>query len=96
MLILSDNPSVCFLAFLPLHLPFFSTEISLRMVLMKRLWFSLFQPLYIFSELLKLLLLIVERLVAKLVARLSGFKSNPDISQKYKMGDISKGVANAF
>jgi hypothetical protein len=24
----------------------------------------------------------------------SSFSSNPDISQKYKIGDISKGVAN--
>jgi hypothetical protein len=39
--------------------------------------------------------------VAKLVAHLhacygSYLGSNPDISQKYKMGDISKGVANTL
>jgi hypothetical protein len=48
--------------------------------------------------------------VAKLVARLlatvilcrvlpyygNSLDSNPDVSQKYKMGDISKGVANTL
>jgi hypothetical protein len=37
--------------------------------------------------------------VAKLIARLrisSSLGSNPDISQKYAMGDISKGVANTL
>jgi hypothetical protein len=39
--------------------------------------------------------------VAKLVVRLlasvrSSLGSNPDISQKYKMGDINKGLANIF
>jgi hypothetical protein len=39
------------------------------------------------------------RWVAKLVARLlatEALVSNPDISQKYKMGDISKGVTNTL
>jgi hypothetical protein len=37
--------------------------------------------------------------VAKLVVRLlvtAGLCSNPDISQKFTMGDISKGVANTL
>jgi hypothetical protein len=37
--------------------------------------------------------------MAKLLARLRAAADlglNPDISQKYKMGDISKGVANAL
>jgi hypothetical protein len=36
------------------------------------------------------------RWVAKLVAHLLAKGSNPDISQKFKMGDISKGVANTL
>jgi hypothetical protein len=39
------------------------------------------------------------RWLAKLVARLlatATLRVNPDISQKYKMGDISKGVANTL
>ncbi len=35
------------------------------------------------------------RWVAQLVARLLATGSNPDITQKYKLDDISKGVANA-
>jgi hypothetical protein len=43
----------------------------------------------------------VGRWVAKLVACLpatpcSSLGSNPDISQKYEMGDMSKGVANTL
>ncbi len=34
--------------------------------------------------------------MAYLVARLLATGSNPDISQIYKMGDISKGVANTL
>jgi hypothetical protein len=37
---------------------------------------------------------ILARWVAKLVARLIATRSNPDIYQKNKMGDINKGVAN--
>jgi hypothetical protein len=37
---------------------------------------------------------LVGRWVAELVARSLG--SNPDISQKYKMGDINKGGANTL
>jgi hypothetical protein len=37
------------------------------------------------------------RLVTKLVARLLATAApKPDISQKYQMGDISKGVANTL
>jgi hypothetical protein len=32
--------------------------------------------------------------VAHLLAAANSLDSNPDISQKYKMGDISKGLAN--
>jgi hypothetical protein len=31
-----------------------------------------------------------------MLRQLSGFESTPDISQKYKTGDITKGVANTL
>ncbi len=38
----------------------------------------------------------VAKFVAHLVAIGSSLGSNSDISQKYKMGDLSKGVANTL
>jgi len=38
----------------------------------------------------------VAKLVAQPACYISSLGSNPDISQKYKMGDMSKGVANTL